>query len=529
MKNKFLKYLIFVVFVFLFYYFTLFPLNIHSSQFWFSTFIIILFYFILSKVYNSINIIELFVNKKPIGNLDFSKLEKFIFKGLLVVFFSIILINIINSPIFMSKKYYERIIVNKETDFTKDIPELDYNQLPVIDKESSKRLGDRVMGRLPDLVSQFRVSDLYTQINYNNEIIRVTPLEYNDFFKFLANKKNGTAGYIKVNSVTGDSELVRLEEGMKYMDSAILNKNLNRKLRFDYPTKIFTDKTFEVNDEGTPYWIIPTIKYVGIGLRPDVEGVIIFNPINGESNFHLVKDVPEWVDNVYPSWLVLEQVNNWGEYVNGFINSIFSQKNVVVTTRGYNYTVYNNDVYLYTGITSVVSDESNIGFIMTNLRTKETNFYEVPGAEEYSAMESAQGQVQQMRYISTFPLLVNLNNKPTYFVSLKDNAGLVKMYAFIDVENYQKVVVTNSSEGIEKAIENYIGNDMKKEYLEDTITIKRIEQAVLDNNTVYYLLSENDIVYKVKLTVNEDILPFLNIGDVINIKYNIDEIIEIKK
>ena len=309
-------------------------------------------------------------------------------------------------------------------------------------------------------MSQFTVSDLYTQINYNDEITRVTPLEYANVIKYFTNHKSGVPGYIKVNSVTGKTELVRLDQGMKYMPSAILNENLYRKLRFSYLTEIFGEASFEIDNEGNPYWIVPTLKYTGVGLKKEVSGVIILDPKTGSSKKYNVGEIPSWVDHVYPSDLIIEELDDWGTYKNGFINSIFGQKGVVNTTDGYNYTVMNDDVYLYTGITSVASDESNIGFILCNLRTKETFFYSVSGAEEYSAMESAKGQVQQMNYDSTFPLLINLNNKPTYLLSLKDKAGLVKMYALVDVADYQKVVVTDSSEGIEKAIKNYLGNSV---------------------------------------------------------------------
>jgi hypothetical protein len=179
------------------------------------------------------------------------------------------------------------------------------------------------------------------------------------------------------------------------------------------------------------------MKYVGIGLIRDVDGVVILDPITGKSNYYDVKDVPTWVDHVYDASLIIEQADDWGKYSNGFWNSIFGQKDVVATTEGYNYLAMKDDIYLYTGITSVLADESNLGFILTNLRTKETKFYSVPGAEEFSAMASAEGQVQQMKYNASFPLLINLNNKPTYLMSLKDNAGLVKMYAFVDVADYQ--------------------------------------------------------------------------------------------
>lgn len=434
-----------------------------------------------------------------------------------------VILVIINSPMFNSKKYYERITIDTSKEFYNDVAEVDFNKLPLLDKDSSSKLGDRVMGGMSELVSQYDVSNQYTQINYNEEIIRVTPLEYNGFIKWITNREKGITGYITVNSTDGKSNLTKLDKGMKYAPSAYFNENLYRKLQFSYPTYNFGAINFEIDNEGNPYWIASVVKYHGIGQRREIKGVVILDPTTGKSKYYDTKDVPTWVDHVYEADLILEEINDWGAYKNGFINSIFTQKEVVATTTGYNYLAFNDDVYLYTGITSVLADESNIGFTLTNMRTKETNFYSVSGAEEYSAMESAKGQVQQMNYTSTFPLLINLNNKPTYLISLKDNAGLVKMYAFVDVQDYQKVVVTDASKGIEKAAENYlneIGTETQTSTNEKKIIVNNIKEVIIDGNTYYYFTDELGQKYKVSIKANKDILPFMNNGEEVKIEYN---------
>lgn len=536
MKNKvlFFRIIFTLVVALLLYYFILPPINLSSPLFWFYIFIIIIAY-LLSGIARIINIKDFIISNKVIN-------KKAIHIGVGVLslcglFILFILINFIQSPLFNSKAYYGRISINEEGDFTSDVAQVDFNALPLLDKDSSQKLGDRVMGQMPELVSQFDVSDLYTQINFNNSIIRVTPLEYNGLIKYFTNRKDGVKGYITVDSVTGDSKLTKLEEGMKYMPSAYFFENLYRKLRLSYPTEIFGEESFEIDNDGNPYWIIPTIKYSGIGLREEITGVVILNPITGSSEKYKVEDVPSWVDHVYPADLIIEQVNDWGKYKNGFLNSIFGQKNVVQTTTGYNYTVMKDDVYLYTGITSALADESNIGFILTNLRTKETTFYSVPGAEEYSAMASAEGQVQQMNYRASFPLLINLNDKPTYLISLKDYAGLVKMYALVDVADYQKVVVTESSEGIEKAFENYLGDSRlnidNNKLISKNITISRFTNANIDGNTYYYIVDTNGKKYRASIKVSTTVLPFLKSGDSLKIYYQVDsdvtEILDIEK
>lgn len=529
--KKLIKHFIVILFTILFsgilYYFMLPPINPSSFAFWIYLVLIIGFYTLIAACSNLKIENNILITKTPRQNDKF----KYIWYGFIVIFLAISFVNIINSPIFSAKSYYNRIFVNETGVFENDVPLVDTSKLPLLDKDSSSKLGDRVMGQMTDLVSQFTVSDLYTQINYNDEITRVTPLEYANVIKYFTNHKSGVPGYIKVNSVTGKTELVRLDQGMKYMPSAILNENLYRKLRFSYLTEIFGEASFEIDNEGNPYWIVPTLKYTGVGLKKEVSGVIILDPKTGSSKKYNVDEIPSWVDHVYPSDLIIEELDDWGTYKNGFINSIFGQKGVVNTTDGYNYTVMNDDVYLYTGITSVASDESNIGFILCNLRTKETFFYSVSGAEEYSAMESAKGQVQQMNYDSTFPLLINLNNKPTYLLSLKDKAGLVKMYALVDVADYQKVVVTDSSEGIEKAIKNYLGNSVigTNEKTADII-INKINEVTIDGNTYYYLLDFDNNKYKASIKINSNVLPFLEVNSKINITYiDNEEIKEITK
>ncbi len=528
-KRNIINIIITLIVAFLYFYVFLPPLNVHASAFW----VFVLFIYFIYLVLSLVSFIGYASLKGNLSSIKLSKAFKIMFAIIPGVIIVILIINFILSPLFMSRTYAKRIVINEGKDFATEVKEVDLSKVPLLDKASTQKIGDRVMGEMTDLVSQFTVSDLYTQINYNDKIVRVTPLEYDGIIKYFTNRGDGITGYIVVDSVTGTAELVRLEEGMKYMPSAMFNEKLERKLRFTYPTEIFGEKTFELDNDGNPYWIVPTLSYSGVGLREEVNGVIILDPITGDSEKYDLDEIPSWVDHVYSADLILEQVNDWGKYNNGFLNSMFGQKNVVATTTGYNYIIQDDDVYLYTGITSVASDESNLGFILTNLRTKETNYYLIPGAEEYSAMASAEGQVQQMNYKSTFPLLINLNGKATYLVSLKDYAGLVKMYGFVDVQNYQRVIVTDANEGILKARDNYLKNSGAKDsdiYEMKTIKIKSITSAIIDQNTYYYILSTDDTKYRVSIKVDEFDIPFLKVGDEITIYFsNNNSVNEIEK
>ena len=270
-------------------------------------------------------------------------------------------------------------------------------------------------------------------------------------------------------------------------------------------------------------------KTIGLFGGTDTVGAVLVNAVTGECSYYDVADVPSWVDHVYPAELITQQYDYHGTYIHGFINSLFGQRDVTVTTQGYNYLAIGDDVYMYTGITSVVSDESNIGFILSNQRTKETRFYSVAGAEEYSAEASAEGQVQQMQYKATFPLLLNIADQPTYFMALKDAAGLVKMYAMVNVSQYQ-IVATGSTvaecESSYRVMLNrngLIDDSAAEPIISDQTTasgaIEEIRSAVVDGNTMYYLRLQGETVYYVISAADDESAVILNVGDEVTIRH----------
>ena len=429
-----------------------------------------------------------------------------------------IVATVIGIPFFNANRYRDLITIT-DGDFAADVAELNMSQIPVVDRDTASRLGSRKLGEMTELVSQFEIASNYTQINYKGSPYRVTPLRYADPVKWLFNMRTGLPAYITVDMVTQETNLVWLEEGMKYSPSEYFFRNIYRHLRFHYPTKIFDTVSFEIDDDGTPYWVAPTIDYrIGWWDGTDINGAVLVNAVTGESKYYPKDEVPQWIDQLYTSDLIITQLDDNGKYQNGFLNSIFGQRNVRRTTYGYNYLAINDDVYLYTGMSSVTADESNIGFVLVNLRTKETKFYTVPGATEYSAMESAEGQVEDLNYTATFPLLPNVSNRPTYFVSPKDAAVLVKMYAFVDVEQYQ---IVGTGQTIDEARRNYRqalnleDAEIALESADEPVsgTIEEIYAVVVSGNTVYYFtLTGDETIYTASITSNER-LPFMKSGD----------------
>ena len=504
------------------------PFNIHSPAFIFYLVLFFSFIFIISYVLN--------ISSK-ISPKSYRKVNKYSGIAMAVIALIIALSALFTSSIFNAKEYAARISV-KEASFD-TISEVDFNKTPIIDRISTEALGDRVMGQMPDLVSQFEVSTDYTQISYKNSVYRVTPLEYGDFFKYLTNRDEGIPAYILVNSTTGEAELVRLSdlglEGMRYVPSAMFNENLMRKLQLDYPFEIFGSPSFEIDDEGHPWYVCTTYTYKAMGTKRSVSGVVLFDPISGDSiKYNSPLDAPKWVDRIYPESLVIEEVDNYGSLKDGFINSIIGQKNVILTSEGYNYLEKDGDIWIYSGLTGASSDAANLGFILVNLRTHEALNISSPGANEISAMASAEGNVKNYGYTATFPLLVNVGGNPVYLMSLKDDAGLIKMYAMVDATDYQKVATVSIDEGLETLKENFISeniNDFDNSSLQEaTITIKNITFLNSSGITKAFIVSSDDEHYKVELNEeNEDVLAFLNPGDIVDISYSPSDVNIIKE
>ncbi len=524
----------------IYYYLALPVINLKASSFWGFLIALVIFFFVSKVIINKAGFLSLFFkadkakpriefNVKPDKN-DSNKAKNIkkaviIVGALLLVVIAVLFVS--SSKIFNADKYQKMLSVT-ESNFNEDIAEIPLSQIPVVDRDAAERLGSRKIGEVVDLVSQFNVSTYYTQINYQNTPVRVSPLEYADIIKWYTNKDEGIPYYVKIDMATQNTELVKLSEGMKYAPCEYFGRDLNRHVRFAYPTKMIDSVSFEIDESGAPYWIVSCYDYtIGILGGYDITGIITVNAINGDMEYYDVGNIPQWVDQVYDADVVLNQANYWGAYKNGYFNSIVSQKNVVKTTEGYNYLAINDDIWVFTGITSVVSDESNIGFILVNLRTKEAKTYSINGAEEYSAMESAQGKIQEKGYTATFPILLNVADTPSYFISLKDDAGLVKSYSFVSVANYQIVGVGDTVADAEAEYRRLLkeaGKLEESEPDEDSTlvasgAVAAVSSAVVDGNTCYFIkLEDSDKIFIADISLWNE-LPFIKAGDSISLSY----------
>lgn len=487
-KRKLLIAIVVILAAGLYYYIALPAFNIHSSDTWF----FIIFLLVVVAV--------IYAVRKKIGKAELRTSKTMKFFGFAILGLGIIYLagSLLSSPIVNAKKY-QKLMKVEEGEFTEDIEELSFDKIPLLDKDTAEILGDRKMGSMVDMVSQFEADDIYSQINYQGNPVRVSPLKYANLIKWFTNRSNGIPAYIRINMATQSTELVKLDEGIKYTTSEHLNRNIYRHLRFAHPTYIYGELSFEIDEKGVPYWIAPVKKYnIGLFGGETVGKVVLCNAITGEMKTYDIKDVPQWVDRAYSADLLVQLFDYYGTLKHGFFNSILSQKDCLKTTDGYNYLAQDDDVWMYTGVTSVNGDQSNVGFVLANQRTMETKYYKVEGATEASAMSSAEGQVQNLKYTATFPLLLNISDEPTYFIALKDDSGLVKKYAMVNVQKYQIVAIGDSVSQCEENYLELLFSNGVKEVEKDTREVKtitgkitKIAQGVIEGTSHYYLMLEN--------------------------------------
>lgn len=538
MKKRILKIFISailtLVFAGVFFYITLPAINWQSDAFWMYLFYCIAFYIVSYAVITFI--LEKKKDKNAKLNFKLKKSPAIIIAAIaLSIPLAILGIGTLFSSTFFHANAYSSIIEVPEADFAEDMPETEVvNNIALMDTNTAIIMGERTLGDLIDVVSQYKISVNYKQINYKGTPQKISTLEYADFFKWLTNRKNGIPGYVMVDPVNAvtKANYIEFSKPIKYSESGFFGDDLMRKLRFSYPTKIFGNCSFEIDEEGNPFYIVACMKpKVAMFGAYDVNEVIIFDPVSGESEIKALKDVPSWVDNVFTGTLASQKYDWYGTLKNGYWNSVIGNRDCKVTTDDYGYIVIGDDVWFYTGVTSVTSDESNIGFIISNARTGEYKFYKVSGAEEYSAMESAQGQVQEKGYVASFPSLINVSGEATYIMVLKDGSGLVKLYALVNVKNHaivetgstqleakQKYLERLKSEGIiDKIPENTQGSNIS----EATVEIADIKVYTVGGESVFYITATDGQIYKQRLC-DDEYLIILRVGDEVTVKYRTD-------
>ena len=535
------------------FYVMLPPLNFKAYEFYLYLGIIVLAYAVFSALLSG-------VISKPEYMPYFKR--QMIVPGVIVALLLVVvgIGYLVSSPFFRAEDYSNIIEVRTDSNFAEEIDKQDaesFSNIPKLDEGVAATLAPRALGNLAEkgYVSQFSVYPLYTQINYKDTPVRVVPLQYSNIIKWFTNRSEGLPGYIVIDMANEVTTLKELDNGIKYSPAEHFGRLLKRHLRMNYPTYLFGNPSFEIDDEGNPYWICARLdKTIGLFGGTDVVGIVIVDAVSGETEYVAIDNVKsdpkyQWIDRVYDSDLLVEQYNYYGRYQKGFWNSVLGQEDVYVTTEDYSYIAQDDDVYMYTGVTSVTSDQSITGFVLINQRTKESVYYSVAGAKEQSAQASAEGldEIKAAGYQATFPLLLNIGGEPTYFMALKDvradGSQIIQSYALINVKQYTKIKVYGKTlaECLSKYIAQLEANGIKVDIDADqvvdpstdgdgstgtqvetkTVTgkIADIRTQVVAGETCYYIkLVGSDVYYSISASKSESAV-ILNANDTVTIKY----------
>ncbi len=452
---------------------------------------------------------------------------------------------IVGSTMFNATSYAKILKVN-DSDFTADLSEsVETDSIALMDTASARMLGDREIGALSDVVSQFDVSNDYIQIDYNGKPVKVSALEYAGFFKWM-NNKEGVKGYVTVDPVSMSASFEK-SEGMKYIPSAYFLEDAKRHIWLEYPTLMTENLHFEIDESGKPYYVASIVdKTISLFGGKTVSGCIVLDPVSGEIVKYDVADIPRWIDVVFHGDLICEQYNWYGMYQNGFMNSLFAKKGCKqVTTYSseddssdetpvsdYGYVAKDGDIWIYTGVTSVNGDSSNIGFLLANERTGESRYYAIAGADEKSAMAAAEGEVQEKGYQASFPSLINVEGNPTYIMVLKDSGGLVKLYAAVNVEQYNIVTTAATQAECIAKYKAMLGISEVQTPADEaknvTVTIASVKYIDIDGNTYIYLIDTENNIFKAKASEHENML-LLEAGDTVELSCTGSKILACKQ
>lgn len=511
-----------ILVAFLLFYIFLPPINLRAPSFW-----VYLLFVLLAFVFPFLNInFDVFTRRRRPRRRGEPR-TRFINPRPLLLLAIPVLVLLVGGAIsgtFFNARRYAQVITVTDSDFSEDLPETnEITNIALMDTESAKMLGNRTLGSLSDVVSQYTVRPTYTQINYLGTPKKVTNLAYDGFFKWLGNRDNGIPGMVMVDPVNSSAEYIKYETPVKYAESAYLNEDLERYIRFQYPTKIIYSISFEIDEAGKPFYIISCAKpRVALFGASDITEVIVLDPCDGSSELYDISAVPAWIDIVYTGDLAMKKYDWHGMLSGGFFNSIIGNVGCKISTDDFGYVAIEDDVWYFTGVTSAVTDDkSNIGFILTNARTGEYKFYPVIGAEEHSAMAAAEGEVQEKGYVASFPSLVNVSGQATYIMVLKDEAGLVKLYALVNVENYSIVSTGATQAEAMSAYKKLLAQndiDIGVTDIRVNVTVESVRVIDVAGVATVYITATDGVVYKGYLEADEALI-LVRAGDTLAISY----------
>ncbi|MDD2370384.1 MAG: hypothetical protein PHQ32_00080 [Firmicutes bacterium] len=471
------------------------------------------------------------ISQRSVRIVDFGAIKLGGFYTILgVLFFLYILIGGISGAHIIRAKAYAKqmpIEVLENEDFAAQVTpqSIGSSTLPIIDKDIALRKAE---GKLSTYGSQYSIGSSFTLINVKENgvehLVRVAPLEYNGFFVAATNYNSGSIGYIMVDVVTEEAKLVEVSEGIKYLESGLLNRKLSRYIWMHYPSSLITDYSFEIDDNGAPFWVATVYdNQIGLFSGQNPVGIVLVNAVNGDIKRYDIKDVPVWVDRVVPADQAITQADNALTYKNGWFNAaIGAKKDVFQLTEEYNYLTLNGNTYLYSGITSPNNaDETSVGFMLIDLKTKDAKMYSIQGITEYRAMEIAVSSqsVKAQNLTATVPILVNIEGQPTYFLTLKNNVQR-QWYVLVRVSDGAIVLnqdLKNCKSEYISLLTNQEGNTITDGLESVTGKVSRIRESEGD---ILEFVFANDVdkIYMVPISLGVD-TRFLQAGDIVTVNF----------
>jgi hypothetical protein len=474
-------------------------------------------------------------------NVKFEKFHKPLFYAMLVVLAYITIVPLITTlPMFRSQAYRDMVgNVHKGEKITNHIAPIALDRIRVVDEPLATLLGEKILGSDPALGSKAELGEFFIQ-KVNNELYWVAPLLHSGFFKWL-NNTAGTEGYVMVSATNErDVKLVQNLGGkdlkIKFQPEAFFGSQIERHLYYNgYATAGLADYNFEIDEQGKPFWVVTKYdKKIGFSGN-DAVGIVTVDAQTGAIKEYSINNVPAWVDRIQPIAFIEEQLADWGDYVHGYWN--FSNEDKLMITEGLTL-VYGEDnkSYWYTGVSSVGKEESAVGFMLVDTRTKEATMYNQSGATEYAAQSSAEGKVQEKAYRASLPIPYNINNIPTYVMTLKDGGGLVKMYAMVAIGDYTIVGVGNTMRETLmsfKNVFNMAGNRINPESASNrkslTDVVTRIQSDIKNGNSFYYFTVKTSPKIFIGSSQLSNELPVTVVGDSITISFDADteEVIDV--
>ena len=531
--KRIIPFFLLLLFAFLLFYFALPVINVGFFGLPIVLFLLVLFGILFSLKF------ELYDQGKKVKIIALPKRFLFVAAAIILLYISVGPL-LTSLPMFRSQSYRELIgKVHNGQELSKHIAPISLDKIRVVDESLAMLLGEKILGSQPALGSQVEIGDFTIQ-KVDDELYWVAPLLHTGFFKWWRNSE-GTPGYVMVSATNErDVRLVQDIGGkpvkIKYQPEAFFGSQIQRHVYFNgYETVGLGDFEFEVDDNGKPFWVVSLYKKKVGFAGNDAFGVLLVDAQTGEITEHSIKSTPIWVDRIHPIGFIEDQLNDWGEYIHGYWN--FSNEGKLQITEGLTL-VYgqNHKSYWYTGISSVGKEESNVGFVLVDTRTKETTYYKQSGATEYAAQNSAKGKVQEKGYYASLPIPYLINNIPTYVMTLKDDGGLVKMFAMVAISDYTIVGVGNTMretlmayKNVYNMADNRINPDSVSNQKALKTTITRIENDVKNGNSFYYFTVKDYPKIFVGSSQLSNELPVTQVGDSINVSFDVDneEVIDV--